>query len=171
MSDLDGGAPGSTEPGSTEPLVVEFVVNATPEHAFDTWVSDQRLWWPRGHTISGDPADIVLEGRVGGRVYERDRDGAEHVWAEVLAWEPPVRVRLLWHLFFSRDEATQLEVTFRPAGTDRPGTLVRLVQTGWDALGDAGPPRRERTIGGWAAVTGPYRAAFGEAGPATAADR
>lgn len=137
------------------PLVVEFEVAAPPEHAFDTWVADTSRWWPTGHTMSGDPAAIVFEPRPGGRIFERDGAGNELPWGEVLAWDPPHRVRYLWHLFFARAEATEVEVTFTPAAG---GTAVRLVQSGFEALGDAGPARRERTVQGWAAVTAPYRA-------------
>ncbi|MGD9792581.1 MAG: hypothetical protein AB7V43_03775 [Acidimicrobiia bacterium] len=38
------------------------------------------------------------------------------------------------------------------------GTRVRLEQTGWDELGPDGATRRERTIAGWSAVSGAYRA-------------
>jgi len=46
-----------------------------------------------------------------------------------------------------------VELTFTPTAG---GTVVRLVQTGWEALGDAGAARRERTVGGWATVTAAY---------------
>jgi uncharacterized protein YndB with AHSA1/START domain len=142
---------------SIPPLVVEFDVATTPEHAFDTWVGDTRRWWPAGHTMSGAPDAIVFEPCVGGRIFERDGDGNELPWGEVLAWEPPRRVRYLWHLFFPRAEATEVDVTFTPSPT---GTAVRLVQSGFDALGDSGPVRRERTVQGWAAVIAPYRDRF-----------
>ena len=92
--------------------------------------------------------------RVGGRIYERDALGAELPWGEVVVWDPPHRVEYLWHLFFSRAEATQVAVTFTPSDG---GTIVRLAQTGWEALGEAGRLRREGTVKGWAAVTTEYR--------------
>lgn len=138
-----------------EPLVVEFAVDAPPEHAFDVWTRRTRLWWPPTHTISGRPEEIVFEPHPGGRIFERSPSGEEHPWGEVLDWEPPARVRYLWHLFFDRSEATEVEVTFR--GRDG-GTAVRLEQRGWDGLGDAGRPRRERTGRVWAAITARYAA-------------
>jgi uncharacterized protein YndB with AHSA1/START domain len=133
----------------TEPLVVEFEVDAPRSHAFAMWTGRCALWWPRSHTISGDPAAIDFPPRPGGRIVERASDGVEHDWGEVLDWEPPVRVRYLWHLFFDRGEATEVEVTF----AERDGrTVVRIEQTGWERLGDAGPPRRARTGQAWAAI-------------------
>jgi len=144
------------------PLVVEFRIAAPVAHAFDTWVARAALWWPRGHTVTGAPAAVVFEPRVGGRVFERGAVGHEHVWGEVLAWDAPSHVRYLWHLFFPRAEATVVDVTFTPADG---GTEVRLVQTGWDALGDQGPVRRERTVTGWSVVTSAYRAHIDAADP------
>jgi len=72
----------------------------------------------------------------------------------VVGWDPPHRLELLWHLFFPRSEATHVVVTFTAEGA---GTRVRIEQTGWEALGSAGPARRERTQAGWAATTAGYR--------------
>lgn len=134
----------------TGPLVVEFEVRASPEHAFDTWTARCGLWWPPSHTISGDPAAITFEPRPGGRIFERAADGAEHEWGEVLEWAPPTRLRYLWHLFFDRSEATEVMITF--TGRD-DHTVVRIEQRGWEHLGEAGPPRRTRTAQAWAGIT------------------
>lgn len=144
-----------TDVAPVPPLVHELTVGADPAHAFTTWVDRAAQWWPAGHTVSGGPAAVVFEPRPGGRVYERGPDGAEHVWGEVLGWDPPHRLELLWHLFFPRSEATHVVVTFTAEGS---ATRVRIEQTGWEALGSAGPARRERTQAGWAATTAGYRA-------------
>jgi hypothetical protein len=138
---------------TTAPLVHEVVVRADPDHAFRTWVDRATTWWPPGHTVSGDPTAIVVEPRVGGRVVELGRDGSEHPWGEVLVWDPPARLEMRWHHVFPAAEATRLAVTFRPVDD---GTLVRLEQSGWDALGADGPPRRNRTVQGWANVVGAF---------------
>jgi hypothetical protein len=139
-----------------EPIVVEFDVRATPEHAFDVWTSKPSMWWPRSHTVTQDPGlTVVFEPFPGGRIYERGSDGAEHEWGEVLLWEPPTRVDYLWHLFFDRSEATEITVTFTPLGE---GSRVRLEQTGFEKLGETvGPERRSRTNHAWLEVTGYYR--------------
>jgi uncharacterized protein YndB with AHSA1/START domain len=140
------------------PLELAFTVACPPEHAFSVWTERTSLWWPKSHSVSADPGlTVTFEPRAGGRIFERDRDGNEHPWGEVLAWEPPHRVRYLWHLFFPRSEATEVDVTFTATPA---GTAVRLVQSGFDALGEAGAVRRERTVQGWAAVTARYRARF-----------
>jgi uncharacterized protein YndB with AHSA1/START domain len=141
---------------SIEPLVVAFEVDVPPPRAFETWTARCATWWPRSHTISGEPEAVKFEPRAGGRIIECAPDGTEHQWGQILDWEPPSRLRYRWHLFFDPSEATEVEVTFRPAGR---GTAVRLEQRGWDALGPAGSGRRERTERAWSAITAAYRAA------------
>ena len=140
---------------SAEPLVIEFEVGVAPAHAFATWTERCATWWPRSHTMSGDPSAITFEPRPGGRIVEHGA-GGEHDWGEVLEWDPPSRLRCLWHPFFDRAEATELDITFRAAGD---GTAIRLEQSGFERLGQAGPPRRERTSGAWAVVTAAFAGA------------
>jgi hypothetical protein len=142
-----------------EPIVVEFEVEVSPAHAFDVWTSRPTLWWPRSHTVTQDPdLVVVFEPFPGGRIYERGPDGSEHEWGEILVWDPPARVGYLWHLFFDRSEATEITVTFTGTGT---GSRVKLVQTGFERLGDeVGRDRRTRTSRAWIEVTGRYRSAL-----------
>jgi hypothetical protein len=142
-----------------EPIVVEFDVMTSPQHAFDVWTSKPSMWWPRSHTLTQDPdLTVVFEGFAGGRIYERESDGSEHEWGEILVWEPPLRVDYLWHLFFERSEATEISVTFTEIDN---GSRVRLVQTGFEKLGDeVGTERRRRTNHAWLEVTGFYRSAL-----------
>ena len=142
-----------------EPIVVEFDVMSSPQHAFDVWTSKPSMWWPRSHTLTQDPdLTVVFEGFEGGRIYERGSDGSEHEWGEILVWQPPLRVDYLWHLFFERSEATEISVTFTEIDN---GSRVRLVQTGFEKLGDeVGTERRRRTNHAWLEVTGFYRNAL-----------
>jgi hypothetical protein len=140
---------------SAEPLVIEFEVGVAPAHAFATWTERCATWWPRSHTMSGHPSAITFEPRAGGRIVERAA-GGDHDWGEVLEWDPPARLRCLWHPFFDRSEATELDISFRPSAT---GTAIRLEQRGFERLGEAGAPRRTRTQGAWGVVTAAFAAA------------
>jgi hypothetical protein len=79
----------------------------------------------------------VLEGRQGGRWYERDVDGTECDWGSVLVWEPPSRVVLAWRLSadwtYDPDVDTELELRFVSEGPDR--TRVELEHRGLDVYG------------------------------------
>ncbi len=139
-----------------DPIVVEFEVAVPQSRAFEVWTGKPSMWWPRSHTITQDPdVEIVFEPFVGGRIFERSSNGAEHDWGEILIWEPPTRIDYLWHLFFDRAEATEITVTFNEFGG---GSLVRLVQTGFERLGEGvGTQRRQRTNEAWSEVTRYYR--------------
>lgn len=131
----------------TEPLRLSFEVDAPLDHAFDTWTSAIGRWWPADHTHTGrSDLQIVLEGRVGGRIFERTPDAEEWDWGEVTAWEPPARLVYLWHLKRDRAEATEVEIRFVASADD--ATRVDIEHRGWDVLGaEAGPG----AIGTWAA--------------------
>ncbi|HMD46930.1 MAG TPA: hypothetical protein VKG43_12260, partial [Acidimicrobiales bacterium] len=85
------------------PLRITFDVPCGPEHAFTVWTSGIGTWWPRDHTVTGRADRVVLQGGVGGRIYEQTADGDEHDWGEVTGWEPPHRLTYRWHL--GRDAA------------------------------------------------------------------
>jgi uncharacterized protein YndB with AHSA1/START domain len=145
-----------------EPLELRFSVDCAPERAFHVWATRTSLWWPHGHSVSGDPAvTVTFEPRPGGRIYERTPNGAEHDWGEVLAWEPPRRLAYLWHLRFDRADATEVEITFEVESAG--GTGVRIVHRGWERLGSLGPERRERNRRGWGGLIPHYRRACAKA--------
>jgi uncharacterized protein YndB with AHSA1/START domain len=131
-----------------EPLRVSQPLDCTAEHAFATWTERFGAWWPRGHTVSGDPAaEVVLEPRAGGRIYERTPDGAEIDWGVITAWEPPSRIAYRWHIRRTADEATDVDVRFVPVGAD--ASRIDIVHTGWERLGDEGPAWRDANTRGW----------------------
>jgi uncharacterized protein YndB with AHSA1/START domain len=134
----------------TEPLRLDFHVACSPEHAFATWGERFALWWPRSHNASGEAdARVVLEPRVGGRIYERTASGRELDWGEIVAWEPPRRLAYLWHIRWARADATEVEISFTP---DAHGTRVEIVHGGWDRLGAGAAAWRDRNPGGWASL-------------------
>ena len=137
-----------------EPLRVTFDVAVPVDHAFEVWTARTGLWWPRGHTVSGDPDSVVFEPYVGGRIVERGLDGGEHVWGEVTGWDPPHGLTFRWHLFFDVEEATAVSIVFEPQPA---GTRIRLEQSGFDALGVRGAQRREGNVEGWAVTTAAFR--------------
>jgi uncharacterized protein YndB with AHSA1/START domain len=140
-----------------DPLRLSFEIACPAEHAFDTWARRFGTWWPRTHTVSGDPEAIVFEGRIGGRIYERTPAGDEVDWGEVTAWEPPRRIAYLWHIRRPRAQATDVEVTFVPVGD--AATRLDIVQGGWERLGDEGPSWREANHRGWEGMLESFAAA------------
>lgn len=137
-----------------DPIVLEFEVRASPEHAFKTWTEDCAVWWPRSHCMSqADGFDVVFEAKVGGRIYEVGPDGTEYEWGEVTVWDEPRRLEYLWHIFLKPDRATNVAVDFAP--TDL-GTRVTLVNSGFEVFGDAAEERMGRVGSAWAGITERY---------------
>jgi uncharacterized protein YndB with AHSA1/START domain len=144
---------------SAEPLRLEFAVACPVEHAFAVWTLQFGVWWPRDHTVTNDPgAAVVLEGRVGGRIYERAPDGTEHDWGEVTAWEPPGALSYLWHLGQQSGAATRVAVRFRAEGSD--ATRIEIEHTGWERLAEQAEAMRRRNRAGWNGVIPRYVAAL-----------
>ena len=125
------------------------------EQAFAVFTDGMASWWPPDHhLLEGELAEMVVEGRVGGRIYDRGVDGSELTWAHVLAFEPPRRVAFSWDITpqwkVEDDPArrSEVDVTFEPV---EAGTLVRLCHRHWSATATAGrgcaTPSRHRAAG------------------------
>lgn len=133
------------------PLTLAFEVACEPSHAFAVWTARTSLWWPPSHSVSGaTPLTVTIEPGVGGRIFERTPDGAEHDWGEVTTWEPPVRLGYRWHLGRDRSEATDVLVSFAPAGADR--CRVSIEHRGWEGLGAGAAGWRDANRAGWAGL-------------------
>ena len=143
------------------PLTMTFEVACSPEHAFTVWTKRIGTWWPSDHTVSGQPGlTVILEGGVGGRIYERTTDGTEHDWGEVTVWKPPARLSYRWHLGTSDDMATEVDIHFLPQDDDT--TRIEIEHRGWERLGPSGEDRRGRNQAGWRAVLPRFLAAVRE---------
>lgn len=139
-----------------EPLELTFEIDCSPAHAFDVWTTRFDQWWPRGHSVSGNPESIVLEPHVGGRIYERTQDGTEIDWGEVTVWQPPDRLAYLWHIRRDRSDATDVELTFTDAGDGT--TFLQIVHRGWERLGADAEEWRNANRGGWSGLIPHYQA-------------
>jgi uncharacterized protein YndB with AHSA1/START domain len=138
-------------------------VNASPERAFEVFTAGFSTWWPiESHHIGEKMAvEVVIEPRAGGRWFERDADGGECDWGFVIAWEPPRRVVLSWHLTpeyrFDPDPDTASDVEIRFTPQDG-GTLVELEHRGFERRADGGAQIRETVSGpgGWTELLQTY---------------
>lgn len=113
------------------------------------------------HALRGRRPLRRRDPRAGDRraLVETLADGSLAVWGTVTAWDPPRRVAFTWHPGTPEEEATLVEVTFRPNGTGA-GTEVELVHSGWGRRHD-GDRARTAYEGGWGIVLGRFAAAAG----------
>ena len=130
------------------PLRISFEVDCSDRQAFHLWTAQIGTWWPRDHSVSGEPTcDVVIESGHGGRIYERGSGGVEHEWGRVRLWDPPVRLGYSWYLGRSPAEATDVEVSFIALSETR--TLVEIEHRGWERLGATADVWRDRNRVGW----------------------
>jgi hypothetical protein len=134
-----------------QPVRRAVTVERPLEDAFRVFTEGLDTWWPVAtHSIAKDAVEaVVMEGRAGGRLYERTTGGAESDWGRMLVWEPPRRIAFEWQI---TGTPTEVEVRFTPEG-DR--TRVDLEHRGFERLED-GAERRESYTNGWVTVLGRY---------------
>jgi len=142
-----------------EPLHLEVELACPADHAFRVWTERFAQWWPRGHTMSGDPDAIVFEPWLGGRIYERAA-GREIDWGEVTAWAPPRSFSYLWRLRRDRRDATEVTVTI--VALDEGSSRLEIVHRGWERLGAGGPGWRDANANGWAGLLPHYIGALNQ---------
>jgi len=137
------------------PIVKTVIVKASPERAFRRFTDEMASWWPlQSHSVGEDQAETVtMEGRVGGRIVERIRDGRQCVWGTVTAWEPPRRVAFTWHPGREPATAQDVEVSF---SADGERTRVVLRHSGFERLGRLARRARHGYPIGWEYVLGLY---------------
>ena len=126
-------------------------VKRSSEDAFRLFVNEIGKWWPlhtSRFTYGGDRAqDIFLEEHVGGRFYERFKDGEEFVIGHVMTCDPRShRVHLARR---RRKPTTEVDVRFSGSGD---GTQVSLEHRGVEQMA-----RQARAWdAGWDEVLGYY---------------
>ena len=119
----------STRTISAAPVKKTIRVEAPRAHAFDVFTAGFGTWWPKTHHIGkAEMKEAVIELRAGGRWYEKGVDGSECTWGKVLAWEPPDRLVLSWHLNgkFELDEGVDSQVEIRFIADGANATRVEL---------------------------------------------
>jgi uncharacterized protein YndB with AHSA1/START domain len=130
-------------------------VGLPPERAFALFTSEIARWWPLAtHSVGKERAETCfVESRVGGRIVEVLTDGSESEWGRVLVWEPNQRLVFQWYPGRAADTAQEVAITFSAAPG---GSLLELVHTGWEALGEAAMETREGYDTGWDYVLAKY---------------
>jgi uncharacterized protein YndB with AHSA1/START domain len=130
-------------------------VERPPQIAFKVFCEEIGKWWPlkQGFSFGRERAkDIFIEGRVGGRFFERFTDGEEFEVGKITAYVPPKVVAFTWRAP-EWEASTSVEVRFIADGS---GTLIELEHSGWEQ----GPKMQSAGKGydsGWDVIIEKYR--------------
>ena len=128
----------------------EIVVAARPDLAFEVFVNRIGQWWPLAEfSVFGADASVSFDGDD---IVEVGSDGQRSVWGSVTARRPGHELAFSWHPGRDAERASQVTVTFEPAGEH---TLVRLVHDGWEVFAEPAAARAEYEHG-WPVVLGRY---------------
>ncbi|HSP95985.1 MAG TPA: SRPBCC domain-containing protein [Candidatus Dormibacteraeota bacterium] len=128
-------------------------VNRPAEIAFALFCERIGDWWPKGPSFGGRiPTAMVIEGRVGGRFYQRYTDGTEHEIGRVTVYQPPRVVAFTWRAP-SWDADTRVEVRFAADGN---ATVIELEHSGWERS-ETAREFRKNYDGGWDTMLGHFQ--------------
>lgn len=128
-------------------------VERSPEISFRVFVDAIGEWWPKGPSFNGKILkDMVIEGRVGGRFFERYTDGTEYEIGQITDFEPPAMVGFTWRAP-SWDRNTQVQIRFTAEGS---GTRVELEHSGWEQAENLRETRKNYDHG-WDLVLAQYQ--------------
>jgi DNA-binding transcriptional ArsR family regulator/uncharacterized protein YndB with AHSA1/START domain len=161
---------GETVAMTPEVIVAKSIVVEAPRvRAFEFFIR-QEAWWPaQTHHLAEPPGEIViLEPFVGGRWFERWRDGREVDWGTVLVWEPPRRIVVTWQIgsswIYEPDPTKASEVEVRFLAESQHRTRIEFEHRHLERYGEQA--ERMRSIldapGGAIGVLQAYAARLGE---------
>jgi hypothetical protein len=112
-----------------------ILVECKVETAFDVWTAQLNTWWPKNHSISGNPATkVYMEKRVGGRLYERTPDGIEFDWGHISVWDPPRHLAYNWYLGSTLERPTRVDIFF--IAQEKGQTQVKVEHRGPELIGE-----------------------------------
>jgi uncharacterized protein YndB with AHSA1/START domain len=144
----------------------EIVVEVPIERAFSVFTEEMETWWNPDHHLI-ETAEMVVEPRVGGHIFDRGRDGSECHWSRVLAYEPPTLfvfswdINTRWELETDPAKTSEVAVTFTAEAPDR--TRVKLEHHHLDRHGEGWEGMRDGVGSGWSNLDDFKHAAEGHA--------
>jgi activator of Hsp90 ATPase-like protein len=111
-----------------EPIVHVLSLRCSPAAAFYAYAHIGDWWHPDYTSNTTTLATVVIEPRLGGRVFERHRDGHEVDWGRVTLWAPPRVLAYATHLAQPRETPSEILVMFEATAN---GCSVRFEHGGW----------------------------------------
>lgn len=134
-------------------LTREIALRCSRDHAFTVFTQRIDLWWPKTHRKDSS-AVLVLEGALGGRLFERSNDGSEWTIGQITDWV--LGQKLVFDWFPGSPAApTCVSVRFEAAGEDAR-ILIEHSAVSRAAL-DVWPERVALFARGWDTILPPFQ--------------
>ena len=137
-------------------------LNVSQARAFEVFVHQMGTWWDLDNKILGDSPGqtAIVEPHVGGRWFERDKNGVECDWGRVLKYDPNSRITLDWQisLTWQYDPNLHTEVDVAFVATSPNATRVELAHRGLERYGNQAEQMRSifDSDNGWAGILRDY---------------
>ncbi len=126
----------------------EVRIEASPSRVFEALTHDVAAWWGAPYLVNQQATDIILEPRVGGRMYEvwGQTEGGEEgaLWAVVTAIERNKQLTLSGPMGMSGAVSGIITYALEPAG--KSATTLKLTHR---AIGEVTEETRQNYSGGW----------------------
>ncbi|MHA7175996.1 SRPBCC domain-containing protein [Arthrobacter sp. Sr24] len=105
--------PDYVAPQATQQLEDGVLIDVPVDQAFDGFTDGIHLWWPVSEqSVFGDGSHIAL---LRNHLVEESIDGEEIIWADIVEWEAPEHLNLLWVFGNDPESEREVDVVFEAA--------------------------------------------------------
>jgi DNA-binding transcriptional ArsR family regulator/uncharacterized protein YndB with AHSA1/START domain len=136
----------------------EVTINASPDRVFEALTNDISAWWGAPYLMTETPQAIILEPKVGGRLYELSGDAEGALYATVTLIRKNELVELTGPIGMSGAVHSVVSLTLEPRGE---ATVVKLSHR---AIGEINEETQAGYGAGWQDLLGTRLKAFVEVG-------
>jgi uncharacterized protein YndB with AHSA1/START domain len=136
----------------------EVMTDASVAKVFEALTRHLAAWWGAPYLVGDAPRDLVVEPRIGGRVYEDWGGGNGALWATVTSFRKPVHIEWTGRIGMGGALVGVVGFTLQPTGK---GTILKLTH---HAAGEVTPETERGYAGGWQDLLGTRLRAFTEKG-------
>jgi uncharacterized protein YndB with AHSA1/START domain len=136
----------------------QVTIDAPPARVFEALTKQISAWWGHPYLVGEGARDLIVEPKVGGRVYEDWGNRAGALWGTVTGLRKPEHLEWTGRLGMSGAVLGVVAYNLEPKGK---GTLLKLSHR---AAGEVTPDTERNYGGGWQDLLGTRLRAFVERG-------
>jgi len=120
-------------------------IRAQPRKVWKALITETGRWWPKEFFANPGSQGMVIEPRVGGRMFEDGGDGAGVLWGIINVFDPPRGLDIVGFLApaFGGPATTMIQISLQEV---EAGTELRLSDQTW---GPISPGLKKSLLEGW----------------------